>query len=103
MHPVVFVENGGHGSQIVPLTGIVYTSEDMSQYSIEILNNQDWLRYSGSWGEKGLFYFTTGPPGPVFRSADNFRTTYLGENYDAYMWTDPIFWYNYVSEPVSIP
>ncbi|MFX1481856.1 MAG: hypothetical protein ACFFCP_01560, partial [Promethearchaeota archaeon] len=100
-HPVVFIEKGGHGSQFVPLTG-TYDGEDMSQYSIGIISNQDWLLFRGYWGEKGSFEFTTGPPGPVFRSTDNLELSYLGENYDAYMWTDPIFWINYVLELVDV-
>jgi hypothetical protein len=32
------------------------------------LNGQDWLRYSGRWGEIGLWGFTTGPFGPAFKN-----------------------------------
>ncbi|MHA2432510.1 MAG: PKD domain-containing protein [Candidatus Thorarchaeota archaeon] len=99
-HPVVYVGHGGHASRFTKPLGEIYEREDMSQYSTEIINNQRWLRFGGKWGQKGLTFFTTGPPGPVFRSTDNLQLTYLGDTHDAYMWTDPIFWQRYVSDPV---
>ncbi|MFW9851295.1 MAG: hypothetical protein ACFFF4_19370, partial [Candidatus Thorarchaeota archaeon] len=98
-HPLVYVGHGGHASRFTKPLFETYEREDMSQYSIELISSQNWLRYGGKWGQKGLFFFTTGSPGPVFRSTNNFLLSYYGENFDAYMWTDPIFWYNYVSEP----
>ena len=39
------------------------------------LNGANWLRYSGKWGEIGaasdVVTFTSGPPGPAYRSADH--------------------------------
>jgi hypothetical protein len=31
-----------------------------------VLNDQDWVRYGGRWGEVGNASFTSGPPGPMF-------------------------------------
>ncbi|MFW9911265.1 MAG: PKD domain-containing protein [Candidatus Thorarchaeota archaeon] len=97
-HPVVFVEKGSHASGFVPPGG-TYLPEDMSQYSIELINNDGWLRFDGLWGEPGPSGFA-GPPGPVFRSGwilapPHFPGTY--GLYTAYMWTDPIFWFWYTT------
>ncbi|MFX1270732.1 MAG: PKD domain-containing protein, partial [Promethearchaeota archaeon] len=97
-HPVVFVEKGSHASGFIPLGG-TYLPEDMSQYSLELITNEGWLRYDGLWGAQGPTGFA-GPPGPVFRSGwilspPHFPGTY--GLYTAYMWTDPIFWHNYTT------
>ena len=99
-HPVVYVGFGGHASRLTPLG--VYNKEDMSQYSIELLINQGWLRYRGLWGEPSLAPGGSGPPGPVFRSGWVAAPEHLVGTfglYYAYMWTDPIFWYDYTTAP----
>ncbi|MFW9889738.1 MAG: hypothetical protein ACFFER_16235, partial [Candidatus Thorarchaeota archaeon] len=105
-HPVVFVEKGSHASSFLPVGG-TFLPEDMSQYSIELINNEGWLRFDGPWGERDGVGFS-GSPGPVFRrgwilSPPHFPGTYGSIDdapfirYEAYMWTDPIFWFAYTN------
>ncbi|MFX1441694.1 MAG: hypothetical protein ACFFFD_15750, partial [Promethearchaeota archaeon] len=78
-----------------------YLPEDMSPYSIELLNSEGWLRFDGLWGEPGPSGFA-GPPGPVFRSGWILAPPYFPGTYGlytAYMWTDPIFWFAYTTGP----
>jgi hypothetical protein len=96
-HPVVFVEEGSHGSQFSPLG--ISAKADMTQYSIELLNNQGWLKFDGPWGIPGGTG-SSGSPGPVFRSGWILDVPHLMATYDGYsgyMWTDPIFWFRYVT------
>ncbi|MFX1560769.1 MAG: PKD domain-containing protein, partial [Promethearchaeota archaeon] len=99
-HPVVYVGLGGHASRFTPLGS--YNRQDMTQYSMELLVNQGWLKFDGEWGERSLTPGESGPPGPVFRSGWVLSPThFIGTFvlYHAYMWTDPYFWYSYTTEP----
>ncbi|MFW9787551.1 MAG: PKD domain-containing protein [Candidatus Thorarchaeota archaeon] len=97
-HPVVYVGLGGHASRFTPLGS--YNRQDMSQYSMELLVNQGWLKFDGLWGQRSVKVGESGPPGPVFRSGwvlypSHFIATFI--LYHAYMWTDPYFWYEYTT------
>ncbi|MFW9795250.1 MAG: hypothetical protein ACFFEE_13160, partial [Candidatus Thorarchaeota archaeon] len=100
-HPVVYVGAGSHASRFTPL-GVGYIEANMDQYSIELLNNQGWLKFEGEWGDRSILPGFSGPPGPVFRSGwvvlpTHFLVTF--GLYHAYMWTDPFFWHYYTTEP----
>ncbi|MHA1951113.1 MAG: PKD domain-containing protein [Candidatus Thorarchaeota archaeon] len=100
-HPVVYVGHGGHASRFTKPIAETYGKEDMSGYSIELLNSQGWLSYTGEWGKRESLFFLSGPPGPVFRSAPVLEHPDLEESFFGYygfMWTDPLFWFEYATE-----
>ncbi|MFW9870420.1 MAG: PKD domain-containing protein, partial [Candidatus Thorarchaeota archaeon] len=104
-HPVVYVGVGGHASRFTPLG--IYLREEMSQYSLELITNQGWLRYSGLWGDKSDSIGGSGIPGPVFRSGlvlDSLHLIATFGSYRGYMWTDPVFWFQFTTAPpTTIP
>lgn len=77
-HPEVYVAEGGHASYFESDT--TYTDNhqgdgtvlDTSDYSINHINNEDWLDFQDDWGQDG-----GSVPGPVFRHLHGL---------DAYFW-----------------
>lgn len=101
-HVKVYVSRGSHANyarpysgslgvamDIVNNNGLVLTADD---YDVEILDSQDWLSFSGRWGQydgieqeiRGM----VGPYGPMYRE-------------DSAMWNAPIMWGESLSESSS--
>ncbi len=68
-HPVVYVSRLGHPSYPVPgkhhrAGGPAWRTWDRD---IPALEQTDWHRYDGAWGEVGIVVHSTGPLGPWFK------------------------------------
>ena len=106
-HPIIYIAQDSHASYFdngndgyhspevdnCGLTGDESTGNSIKyypqkDYSLELLNNQEWLHFNGYWGEKTDSEFTTGSQGPYYR--------HCGCN--IYMWTNPMDWSNHLPE-----
>ena len=97
-HMKVYVARGSHASYFRSFSGKLGVASDSvrdnglvlqpTDYTIEVLDNQSWLSYGGSWGWAGgnqsvsveaALLGEAGPKGPMFRE-------------DGRMWQDPQGW-----------
>ncbi len=97
-HMKVYVARGSHASYFRSFSGKLGVASDSvrdnglvlqpTDYTIEVLDNQSWLSYGGSWGWAGgnqsvsveaALLGEAGPQGPQFREDGN-------------MWQDPLSW-----------
>jgi hypothetical protein len=76
----------GVASDIVGSNGKILESGD---YTLELLESQDWLSFAGRWGEfdsyEDVFRGKVGPQGPMYRE-------------DGVMWDSPVDWGNGLSQ-----
>ncbi len=96
-HIHVYVARGSHANYFRYYSGKLGVANDYvgnngrvlqpSDYSIELLESQNWLDFSGHWGWYGgsnsetSFLGEAGPQGPVYRSEGGH-----------WMWDDPLSW-----------
>jgi hypothetical protein len=67
-HPIVYVHPNGHPSYpIVPDPGRYDRRWRTWEHDVLPLDEQEWARYDGAWGEVGETVHTTGPLGPWFK------------------------------------
>ena len=97
-HMKVYVARGSHACYLRSFSGKLGAASDSvgvnglvlqpTDYTIEVLGNQSWLSYGGSWGwaggnqsvsMKAVLLGEAGPQGPRFREGGS-------------MWQDPLSW-----------
>ena len=105
-HPKVYVAEGGHASYFesgsTPINYPDYNLEgwddhqgdgivlNSSNYSIQYLTNENWLKFKGRWGEQvSVFHLAKSPEGPVFRHTKHLKPV-------ANMWVEPFYWYSVI-------
>ena len=94
-HIKVYVARGSHANYLRSYSGKFGMASDivgsngkileLGDYSLELLETQNWLSFAGKWGEfdsyEDVFRGKAGSPGPMFRE-------------DGIMWNNPISWGN---------
>jgi len=98
-HIKVYVARGSHANYLRPYSGKFGIASDIvgsngkmlesGDYSLELLESQDWLSFAGRWGEfdsyEDVFRGKVGPQGPMYREDD-------------VMWNSPVDWGNGLSQ-----
>jgi len=98
-HIKVYVARGSHANYLRPYSGKFGVASDIvgsngkilesGDYTLELLESQDWLSFAGRWGEfdsyEDVFRGKVGPQGPMYRE-------------DGVMWDSPIDWGNGLSK-----
>ena len=97
-HVKVYVARGSHANYLRSYSGKFGVASDIvgangkilesGDYTLELLESQDWLSFSGRWGEfdsyDDVFRGKVGPQGPMYRE-------------NGVMWNSPIDWGNCLS------
>jgi len=98
-HIKVYVARGSHANYLRSYSGKFGVASDIvgangkilesGDYTLELLESQDWLNFAGRWGEfdsyEDVFRGKVGPPGPMYRE-------------DGVMWNSPVDWGNGLSQ-----
>ncbi len=98
-HIKVYVARGSHANYLRSYSGKFGVASDIvgangkilesGDYTLELLESQDWLSFAGRWGEfdsyEDVFRGKVGPQGPMYRE-------------DGVMWNSPIDWGNGLSQ-----
>ena len=98
-HIKVYVARGSHANYLRSYSGKFGVASDIvgangkilesGDYTLELLESQDWLSFAGRWGEfdsyEDVFRGKVGPQGPMYRE-------------DGVMWDSPIDWGNGLSQ-----
>ena len=97
-HVKVYVARGSHANYLRSYSGKFGVASDIvgangkilesGDYTLELLESQDWLSFAGRWGEfdsyDDVFRGKVGPQGPMYRE-------------NGVMWNSPIDWSNGLS------
>lgn len=97
-HVKVYVARGSHANYLRSYSGKVGIASDIvgangkilesGEYTLELLESQDWLNFAGRWGEfdsyDDVFRGKVGPQGPMYRE-------------NGFMWSSPVDWGNGLS------
>ena len=98
-HIKVYVARGSHANYLRSYSGKFGVASDIvgangkilesGDYTLELLESQDWLNFAGRWGEfdsyEDVFRGKVGPQGPMYRE-------------DGVMWNSPVDWGNGLSQ-----
>ena len=98
-HIKVYVARGSHANYLRSYSGKFGVASDIvgangkilesGDYTLELLESQDWLSFAGRWGEfdsyEDVFRGKVGPQGPMYRE-------------DGVMWDSPVDWGNGLSQ-----
>ncbi len=98
-HVKVYVARGSHANYLRSYSGKFGVASDIvgangkilesGDYTLELLESQDWLSFAGRWGEfdsyDDVFRGKVGPQGPMYRE-------------NGVMWNSPIDWGNGLSQ-----
>ncbi len=98
-HIKVYVARGSHANYLRSYSGKFGVASDIvgangkilesGDYTLELLESQDWLNFAGRWGEfdsyEDVFRGKVGSPGPMYRE-------------DGVMWNSPVDWGNGLSQ-----
>ena len=98
-HIKVYVARGSHANYLRSYSGKFGVASDIvgangkilesGDYTLELLESQDWLSFAGRWGEfdsyEDVFRGKVGPQGPMHRE-------------NGVMWNSPIDWVNGLSQ-----
>jgi len=98
-HIKVYVARGSHANYLRPYSGKFGVASDIvgangkilesGDYTLELLESQDWLNFAGRWGEfdsyEDVFRGKVGPQGPMYRE-------------NGVMWNSPVDWGNDLSQ-----
>ena len=98
-HIKVYVARGSHANYLRSYSGKFGVASDIvgangkilesGDYTLELLESQDWLSFAGRWGEfdsyEDVFRGKVGPQGPMYRE-------------DGVMWNSPVDWGNGLSQ-----
>ena len=98
-HIKVYVARGSHANYLRSYSGKFGVASDIvgangkilesGDYTLELLESQDWLSFAGRWGEfdsyDDVFRGKVGPQGPMYRE-------------NGVMWNSPIDWGNGLSQ-----
>ena len=98
-HIKVYVARGSHANYLRSYSGKFGVASDIvgangkilesGDYTLELLESQDWLSFAGRWGEfdsyEDVFRGKVGPQGPMYRE-------------NGVMWNSPIDWGNGLSQ-----
>ena len=97
-HVKVYVARGSHANYLRSYSGKFGVASDIvgangkilesGDYTLELLESQDWLNFAGRWGEfdsyDDVFRGKVGPQGPMYRE-------------NGFMWSSPVDWGNGLS------
>lgn len=98
-HIKVYVARGSHANYLRSYSGKFGVASDIvgangkilesGDYTLELLESQDWLNFAGRWGEfdsyEDVFRGKVGPQGPMYRE-------------NGVMWNSPVDWGNDLSQ-----
>ena len=98
-HVKVYVARGSHANYLRSYSGKFGVASDIvgangkilesGDYTLELLESQDWLSFAGRWGEfdsyEDVFRGKVGPQGPTYRE-------------NGVMWNSPVDWGNGLSQ-----
>ncbi|MFO8109283.1 MAG: hypothetical protein R6U17_01985 [Thermoplasmata archaeon] len=99
-HPKVYVALGGHASYFESGStsfddhtgnGLILASSD---YSLNIITNDNWLNFRGDWGED-----SGSVPGPVFRHTKSYGPGDWISQWSttkSHMWIGPLYWHSVI-------
>jgi hypothetical protein len=77
-HPILFIDRNGHPCNPVMEHPHKYSIRwETWKGEITPISEKNWSEFAGAWGRAGLFAFSTGPLGPLFkRHGDDVRVVY---------------------------